>query len=341
MSSVSYFQRYSQRENHITNNTLLMLRHLYQESPAKLGQVIGEIVGQDAVTIGPTFSQQGVETASVPDGMIVQSPFRLFIETKRGRAPDRKQLDDHLKSILDAGGGAAFLLALSADTMTRPDAEAFAEVAGYAGVKFAAITFTELLEILRRACADYEAGLRSILEDFEAYVAAENLLVDTEDWMIVAPCGISFDENARFGIYYDEPTRPTRPPYAYFGAYREKCVGLVGRIMAVAICTYENGKVLVQQRERGDPTPADLDRIRAMIEATPYYDLKTNPQRYYVMDELAPTRLLKRDRGPVMGTRYLQLTPLLPKGTVVRGLTSPDLAARLDGRFFPAAESES
>ena len=34
MSSITDFQRFSQRETHVTNNTLLVLRHLYRVSPA-------------------------------------------------------------------------------------------------------------------------------------------------------------------------------------------------------------------------------------------------------------------------------------------------------------------
>lgn len=338
MAGVSHFQRYAQRENHVTNNTLLVLRHLYQASPAKLGQVIGEIVGQEAITIGPTFEQQIVAKASIPDGVITQSPFRLYIETKLGAAPGDEQLNRHLKSIKAAGSGAAYLVALSASAMTPSIRDSFADRASDEGVTFATLTFTELVETLRRTCAEHEIALSSILDDYEAFLASENLLVDTEDWMIVAPCGVSFEENARFGVYYDETYRPVRPPYAYFGAYKQKCIGLVGRIETVAICEYLDGQVIVKDVERGTPTQSDLDRIRAIMDATTYYDLKANPQRYYVMDELAPTKLTKRDKGPVMGTRYLKLPPLLPKGTVVRGLSARQLAARLEGRFFPAAE---
>ena len=54
MSKVSYFQRFSQRENHATNNTLLVLRYLYQVSPLKLEQVFSELL-EIQLSIGLTF----------------------------------------------------------------------------------------------------------------------------------------------------------------------------------------------------------------------------------------------------------------------------------------------
>ncbi len=43
MSSVHYFQRYSQLENFVTNNTLLLLSRLYNEPPFKFKMLLNEI----------------------------------------------------------------------------------------------------------------------------------------------------------------------------------------------------------------------------------------------------------------------------------------------------------
>lgn len=64
MNSISYFQRFSGKENHVTNNTLLMLRHVYQASPAKLENVLNELL-DEPLTIGLLFEQQIVGSHSV------------------------------------------------------------------------------------------------------------------------------------------------------------------------------------------------------------------------------------------------------------------------------------
>ena len=48
MAELSYFQKYTQRENHITNNTLLMMRHLYQHGVARFEQFLTNLIGEDA-----------------------------------------------------------------------------------------------------------------------------------------------------------------------------------------------------------------------------------------------------------------------------------------------------
>ena len=45
MSRVSHFQRFSQPENHATNDTLLLLRYFYQSSPFKIQSVLTSSTG--------------------------------------------------------------------------------------------------------------------------------------------------------------------------------------------------------------------------------------------------------------------------------------------------------
>jgi hypothetical protein len=338
VAAISYFQRYSQRENHVTNNTLLVLRHLYQTAPGKLEQVVRELVGQESVSLGLTFHQQTRGSASVPDGLISQSPFRLYFETKLGPSLDHDQIRRHIASIADErtpATGEAFLVGLSTEPLPAPEKESLAAEARAKGVVFATATFAELKESLDAACAPHDVALRAVLDDFTEFLGSENLLFQSDDWMLVVPCGVSLAENQRFGIYYDGLDRPKRSACAYLGAYSDKSIRLVGRITAVLACRYVDGAADVIEAERGSASSDALKRIAAVIEATSYYDLKTEPQRYYVVDEFAPTNLIKRDKGPIRGAQYLQISPLLAKGAQVRGLSSRELAERLDGRSFP------
>ncbi|VAW14657.1 hypothetical protein MNBD_ALPHA12-426, partial [hydrothermal vent metagenome] len=96
MSGISYFQRYSQKENHATNNTMLVLRYFYNESPKKFEEIIGELTG-GTVSIGVEFNQQIRGQNSVPDAQISQRPFDIFIEAKLDGALDENQLERHIK----------------------------------------------------------------------------------------------------------------------------------------------------------------------------------------------------------------------------------------------------
>lgn len=103
MSRVSHFQRFSQPENHATNNTLLLLRYFYQSSPFKIQSVLTSLLEAD-LSIGLAFEQQVKGDASIPDALITQEQMRIYIETKRGGALDPDQIRRHLKSISEKGG---------------------------------------------------------------------------------------------------------------------------------------------------------------------------------------------------------------------------------------------
>lgn len=98
MANISYFQRYSQRENHATNNTLLVMRHFYQVSPQKISEVLSELCEKD-LSVGLLFEQQIRSPTSVPDALISQAPLDIYFETKRGGKLDLSQIDRHLDSI--------------------------------------------------------------------------------------------------------------------------------------------------------------------------------------------------------------------------------------------------
>src|ERR1035441_8893207 len=104
MSRVSHFQRFSQPENHATNNTLLLLRYFYQSSPFKIQKVLTSLL-ETELSIGLTFEQHIRGDASVPDALIKQEPLRIFIETKRGGDLDSDQIRRHFKSIVKREAG--------------------------------------------------------------------------------------------------------------------------------------------------------------------------------------------------------------------------------------------
>lgn len=348
MAGVSHFQRYSQRENHVTNNVLLVLRHLYQTAPAKLEQVIGELLGQDRITLGPTFAQQTRESASVPDGLIAQAPFRLYLETKLGPALDFDQLDRHIQSIVaarQAAGSAlgdTYLLGLA----TAPAAEELrARVSTRAAqnrVVFAATTFSDLIAALEAVCAPHDVALRAILDDFADYLQGEKLLLNPGGRMLVAPCGASLIENERFGVYYADAEGPRRSPCDYFGAYDNKAIRLVGRVECILTCDFGVEPWQLIEKDREAPSPEihedACERIRGIVEATTSTDLRRKPHRFWVMDALVKTTLSKRTKGPVRGIQYLDLAPLLRKPAPEGPFSATQLAELLDKRAFPALD---
>ena len=88
MAEVGFFPKYEQKENRVTNYTLLVLKQLYNESPKLFEQFITSLVNdnENNIDVGVSFWQQkGFECdngKSILDGVITQRGFTIFIETK-------------------------------------------------------------------------------------------------------------------------------------------------------------------------------------------------------------------------------------------------------------------
>jgi hypothetical protein len=331
LSRVSHFQRFSQPENHATNNTLLLLRYFYQSSPFKIQRVLTSLLEAE-VSIGLTFEQQVRGDASVPDALIAQEPMRIFIETKRGGAVDAEQIRRHFKSIVQPAGtrGSDILIGLTKEQIAESDRKSLAAEGADHGITFAALTFSQVVEALRAQCADFERELLSIVEDYESYLAEEGLLEERNQLLVVFPCGTSIAENARFGLYYEPPSRPCKRNYRFIGVYNRKTVAYVGMIEAIAVASYKDG-VASFTEEVGELTDDQRDRIRNVVRETPYYDLKDDPTRFYLVDSFVPTEAKKTSPGGIMGLRYLDLSKIVPGYNARKDYTSAELATALKG----------
>jgi hypothetical protein len=328
---VSYFQRFSQPENHATNNTLLALRYFYQSSPFKIERLFSEIL-ETELSIGLNFEQQIKNEAGVPDAEISQQPLRIVIETKRGGTVDVDQLERHMDSMSQnaAPNGKNFLFALTKEPIPESLGEQLKKTAQAKGITFSSLTFSRLLQGLEAQCADYERDLRDVLDDFKDYLSEADLLDERHKWLVIFPCGTSFEENIRLGVYYEPPSRSSKAGYPFIGIYRQKTVSHVGQVEAVVIVTCQDGSHSFET-EHGVLTEDREKRIKAAIEQTPYYDLKTEAHRFYVVDEFHKTDAKKISPNGIFSFRYLDLSKLIPSYDGKEPLSVEKLATLLNG----------
>lgn len=335
MSRVSYFQRFSQRENHATNNTLLVLRYLYQAAPFKLEQVLGGLL-ETTPTIGLTFDQQVKGLHSVPDALIAQKPLRIFFETKLGDGLWRDQIERHIASITAdpaKQSGETYLIGLTKSSISESEKESHAKYAKARGVQFRATTFTDIALLLRAACADYDTTLIAIIDDYRNFLESEGLLDDRGRWMAVFPCGTSYPDNERLRLYYEGAERPSKNSCRFIGIYTRKNVSLIGEPSAILVCAYNNGDISVEERDLGFETPEMLGRIKEAFEQIDYYDLKPSLMRFYMVDRWSGTAFRKNTPGGVMGLRYIDL-PKYTGGQDIGRLTVEQVADSLRGMTF-------
>lgn len=309
MSRISHFQRFSQPENHATNNTLLAFRYFYQAAPFKLQRALTSLLDTE-LTIGLAFDQQVRGSGSVPDALISQEPLQLFFETKRGNSLDFDQIERHIQNITtNSSNRNSILIGITREPISQADRNHFAAAAETKGIKFVAITFSQVVESLRQPCADHEVELLAIVDDYEAYLLEEALLEEGNQWLVVVPCGTSINENVRYGVYYEPASRPSKLNYRFLGLYAQKAVAYVGCVRAIYGATFSGSDSLVDL-EAGVANGGDKDRILEVVRTTQYYDLKAAPHRFYLVEEFLPFGLRKTSPGGIQGLRYLDMAKI-------------------------------
>lgn len=323
---ISLFSGYEQRENRTTNYCLLVLRMLYDENPKLLAEAIAGIAGEPvADSIGVHFLQQQHVRRAVPDGLIVQKPFTVYIETKRFDWFYDDELERELEALHDSGPGPKVLLALSNFEVNEIDRFQLVRdlcETKYAGdIVFAALTFEDFYAALPRARVS--RNLADLLVDFRSYLDDAGLFPRWRHRLDVINCagsshvvlnGHAYICPAAGGAYAHLRSR-------YFGMYKDKRVSHVA-VVAGVVDLDESGSATVKW-ENGDTSAGDLTARARGAHAT--FEPTLVPARVFVLDELTETNFRKGTKGGLFGSkRYFDVEHLRVNDAV-------ELAAKLNG----------
>ena len=240
MTETQYFQRYSQRENVVTNNVLMLLQRIHDLRPRKFEAILSALLQcglPDALTldVGPRFRQQIRGPERVADGLVSQQGFDLLIETKLTSDFDIDQAIGHLAQLRRSANPILLLLGKNpsaADSRLRPVFKAARSIEDGAPVRVIVSAFTDIIDECRGAIPEHDEQLRELIDDFESYCLESELLPEDDHILFVPPCGQSFEENVRWGLYYCVATRSRRSG-RWLGVYKDKSVRAVGRIELV------------------------------------------------------------------------------------------------------------
>ncbi|MBE7635242.1 hypothetical protein GUA87_00165 [Sneathiella sp. P13V-1] len=309
MTQVSFFQRYSQRENHVTNNTLLLLKYFYEYDTRKLQSTLTELL-ENELPIGLSFGQQVRQEGSVPDGLIMQRGFQILIEAKLDANLTSEQVVAHVKGAKKQNDVDTVMLGLTSSPPSKGTIEKIEEQLKHtANTIFRAITYTDLIEALRNACDPHENRLLAIVDDYSSFLALEGLLFNPDDRLFAVPCGQSHKENKKYGVYYEPTTRPPQLDCGFLGIYHHKSIRALGKIQAV-VEAEETSDGLVLSILKS--TNIDLEKLKTkvqqVINETSYYDLASTPHRYYFTESVEKTNFAKISKGGMRGKRTFSLS---------------------------------
>jgi len=326
---ISLFSGYNQKENRTTNYCLLVLKLLYDENPKFLSEVLGTLVEETVGSyVGVSFLQQQGKKTSVPDGLIRQMPFTIYIEAKNYDWFYDEQLEQHLRNLDNEVQGAKILLALSnfeSSDLCRFDPLRQHIAAKYRDdIFFAAVSFDDFLRAVRSP--QIPENLADIIEDFAAYLDGQNLLSSWQNTLDVVNCAAIPDDILVHHVYMC-PTKGgsySHKRCRYFGMYRNKAVEQVALIKGlVELESANEGAVKWKNVDAPDAELIAEARVSHQAGRPDFF-----PVRVFVLDDLYPTTFIKNTSGGMQGSKqYFDVSRL-------NMTTAEELAQGLSGKSW-------
>ncbi|MEW5797278.1 MAG: hypothetical protein AB1772_13100 [Candidatus Zixiibacteriota bacterium] len=314
MSVIHYFPRYSQAENFVTNNTILLLLRLREFDRLKFEKLMEELcaeVDEEAALSGSWlhFRQQVKTGKSVVDGFIAQDSIKIAIETKLGGTFDLKQIENHLAVFANEQHKFLILLNPTQGELPQERLESIRQLAATRAAQILPLTFQDIIEKARGRYGQYEEVL-ALIEDYEAFCSEMSLLPRDQVTLFVPPCGQSYEDNIQFRLYYCSATWSRRRA-KYIGIYKDRKISAIGRIAKIVVCDIDmvTNKTV---KNSESITPEETERIlgAAVNARKRNWDL-TVGNKFYLLDALEATEFRKSSPRGIMGHRYLDLEEIL------------------------------
>lgn len=316
--NIQLFSGYSQQENRTTNYCMLILKMLYEENPKFLGQLLSSLINEFAGnSVGVKFKQQSKKKHGIPDGVIAQDSFTIYVEAKNYDWFYDEQLENHLKDLNENNSGIKILLALSnfeGDTDHR-----FTKITELCQTEykniiiFKAISFEDLINAIDNI-SQLSVNLKDIVADFRGYLDEENSLPTWKNWLDVINCSINQDSILDNKIYFCPASggqyRHTR--CKYFGMYSNKKVERVADIIAVVdLNSPIDSEILWNNSNEKDDQIKVLSRVRVAN----YHPLNY-PLRVFILGDLFKTNFVKTSKGGLWGSKmYFDISELNVKNS--------------------------
>jgi len=335
MTEIHYFPRYSQRENFVTNNTLLLLLRLHQYNRLKFERFLETTCADQEIQLASSwlhFRQQTGTDRSVLDGYIAQDSLKVAVETKLGTAFDLEQLERHLGVFGSEQHKLLILLNPTREAMSSAQLKTIRDNAAPRNIQIVHTTFEEVIRKAEECLSQHDEEMLALVADYESFCSEEGLLPRDRYTMFVPPCSQSLADNVEGRLYYCPATRSLRKA-KYLGVYADKAVRAIGRIADIAVCDVdlESGEVTVHEHEATRDLSEDEKRriVTASRQARGHgWDI-SGGHKFLLCDEMVGTEFNKTSPGGIMGHRYFDLEEVLG-GRIPESLDA--LAGELRGR---------
>ena len=311
---IHYFQRYHEKENVATANTMLLLSRLYSYSSDKFFRFLKSEFFSDSFEPEIVFNLQEKSVDSIPDATITQEGFKIVVETKMSDWFYSDQLIRHLKSFGDEKY--KVIITLAPEFMSVDKKADFEKILNeYNALQTYPIihintTFEQLANAVQDVIDDRDYEMQDVLNDYFNYCRNDGLITVSDAWryMRMPFSGATFDFNVKNNIYYCNIDRGFRP-HEYVGLYKNKSVRAIGKICAVITAERVDSEI-EYKAEMGELTEERKDTVRIALEdkeSHGWYD----QCRYFIVEKFYDTDFKKITPKAPMGTRVFDLSQIL------------------------------
>ena len=312
---IHYFQRYYQKENVATANTMLLLSRLYSYSSDKFFRFLKSEFFSDSFEPEIIFNLQEKSIESIPDATITQESFKIVVETKMYDWFYSDQLLRHLKSFKDEKY--KVILTLGPELMNQEKKKEFEEyLKKYNDTQVHRIihvntSFERLVEAMQDVVDEKDYEMQDVLDDYLNYCYEDRLIIVSDSWkrMKIQLAGTTFNFNINENLYYNGIDRPFSA-HDYLGLYKGKSVRAIGKITAIITAiTTETG--IEYKDELGNLNDERQQKIGRAIEDAKNYGYVLEANRYFFVDKFYETDFKKITPRAPMGPRIFDLTQIL------------------------------
>ena len=303
---ITLFSGYSQRENRTTNYCLLILKMLYEENPKFLAEVLTTLVGEElGERSGVKFRQQEKKTASIPDGLILQPAFTVYIETKNVDWFYDAQLEKHLAALDQETPGFKVMIALSA--FETEEGDRFQKIRALCtneyknSIAFERVSFDDFIRALN--LHHLPKNLADAVADFRLYLDEQNLLPSWETRLDVVNYEGLPDDVLIENVYMCPAAgADNHDRCKYFGMYRRKRVEKIAVIEAVVDVEDDESAALKWRNVTG-PQADSIKKARAELQQLTQLRPRQYPLRVFLLGPLHDTDFRKDTPGGMFGSK--------------------------------------
>jgi len=312
---IHYFQRYHEKENVATANTMLLLSRLYSFSSDKFFRFLKSEFFSDSFEPEIVFNLQEKSVDSIPDATITQESFKIVVETKMSDWFYSEQLIRHLNSFGDEKY--KVMITLAPVQMNQIMKEEFDDyLTKYNATQAHPVihvntVFERIINAIKDVIDDRDDEMQEVLDDYLNYCYKDKLIIVSDSWkrMRVQLASTTYAFNLRENLYYDSIDRGFSE-HDYLGLYKEKSVRAIGKVNAI-ITTIKKETGFQYKAELGEITEERKQQIDRAIEDGKKYGYILDDIRYFFVDKFYVTDFKKITSRAPMGSRVFDLTQVL------------------------------